>query len=97
MRKYVLDNLAPFLREVHSCPLPEDLSTPLQCRESSHISRRTQDCSWLDSFWKEFGEVFDRISKLPDVRAVVLASAFPKVFSAGLDGAFLSLTEGGHH
>ena len=80
---YVLANLAPFLRSA----LPEDPSTPLQWRESSHIALRAQDCSWLDSFWKEFGEVFDRISKLPDVRAVVLASAFPKVFSAGLDGA----------
>ncbi|TCD62526.1 hypothetical protein EIP91_006776 [Steccherinum ochraceum] len=36
-------------------------------------------------FWREFGEVFDRISVLPDVRAIVLASALKKGFSAGLD------------
>jgi Delta3,5-Delta2,4-dienoyl-CoA isomerase len=36
-------------------------------------------------FWTEFGCVFDAISKDPTVRAVVLASALPKIFSAGID------------
>ncbi|KAH8091390.1 ClpP/crotonase-like domain-containing protein [Cristinia sonorae] len=36
-------------------------------------------------FWKEYGEVFRKISLLPDVRAVVLASSLSKGFSAGLD------------
>ena len=36
-------------------------------------------------FWVEYGEVFEKISREQDVRAVVLASSLPKVFSAGLD------------
>lgn len=36
-------------------------------------------------FWLEFGRVFDDIGKDPSVRAVVLASAIPKIFSAGID------------
>lgn len=36
-------------------------------------------------FWTEYGRVFDNIALLPDVRAVVLASALPKLFSAGID------------
>lgn len=36
-------------------------------------------------FWSEYGDVFDRISLEGDVRAVVVASALPKLFSAGLD------------
>lgn len=40
---------------------------------------------YLDRFWRELGTVFDRISADPNVRAVVLASALPKMFTAGLD------------
>lgn len=36
-------------------------------------------------FWQEFGRVFDAISLETSVRAVVLASALPKLFSAGID------------
>ncbi|KAG1727017.1 Delta2-dienoyl-CoA-isomerase [Suillus lakei] len=37
-------------------------------------------------FWKEFGCTFDALSRHPDdIRAVVLSSAFPKVFTAGID------------
>ncbi|THH26853.1 hypothetical protein EUX98_g7342 [Antrodiella citrinella] len=36
-------------------------------------------------FWKEYGQVFLRLSQLPDVRAIVLASSIAKAFSAGLD------------
>ncbi|KAG1864485.1 ClpP/crotonase-like domain-containing protein [Suillus tomentosus] len=37
-------------------------------------------------FWKEYGRTFDALSTHPDdIRAVVLSSAFPKVFSAGID------------
>ncbi|KAI0809004.1 ClpP/crotonase-like domain-containing protein [Irpex lacteus] len=36
-------------------------------------------------FWEEFGLVFDKISLEPDVRAVILASALPKLFSAGIE------------
>ncbi|QRV85609.1 enoyl-CoA hydratase/isomerase family protein [Ceratobasidium sp. AG-Ba] len=36
-------------------------------------------------FWEELGSTFDKISRDGSVRAVVLASAFEKVFTAGLD------------
>ncbi|KIK64045.1 hypothetical protein GYMLUDRAFT_40275 [Collybiopsis luxurians FD-317 M1] len=37
-------------------------------------------------FWQAYGSLFDSISEsTPDVRAVVLCSAFPDIFSAGLD------------
>ncbi|KAI0791879.1 ClpP/crotonase-like domain-containing protein [Abortiporus biennis] len=40
-------------------------------------------------FWFEYRRVFEDISREPDVRVVVLASAFPKLFSAGIDFAAL--------
>ncbi|KAH7099757.1 ClpP/crotonase [Auriculariales sp. MPI-PUGE-AT-0066] len=43
----------------------------------------------LNRFWKEFGRAFDQISLDVNVRAVVVSSAFPKVFSAGIDFQFL--------
>ncbi len=36
-------------------------------------------------FWTELGNVFDAISNEPSIRAVVLASALPKLFCAGID------------
>ena len=36
-------------------------------------------------FWTELGELFDKIGSDGAVRAVVLASALPKMFTAGLD------------
>ncbi|KAG2338724.1 ClpP/crotonase [Suillus weaverae] len=37
-------------------------------------------------FWKEYGCTFDALSKHPDdIRAVVLSSALPTVFTAGID------------
>jgi len=38
-----------------------------------------------ESYWRQFGQLFDRINEDGSVRAVVLSSVFPKVFSAGLD------------
>ncbi|KAI8983164.1 ClpP/crotonase [Trametes punicea] len=51
----------------------------------------------ISSFWTELGEVFDRISQEPTVRAVVLASALPKLFSAGIDLTALSSLLGESH
>ncbi|CDO69825.1 hypothetical protein BN946_scf184803.g23 [Trametes cinnabarina] len=48
----------------------------------------------LSRFWTELGQVFDRFSQEPTVRAVVLASALPKLFSAGIDFTALSLPQG---
>jgi delta(3,5)-delta(2,4)-dienoyl-CoA isomerase len=40
----------------------------------------------LCRFLKEYGCTFDALSRHPDdIRAVVLSSAFPNVFSAGID------------
>ncbi|OCH89809.1 ClpP/crotonase [Obba rivulosa] len=38
-----------------------------------------------DPFWKEYGRVFDDLSLEPDVRVIVVASALPKLFTAGID------------
>ncbi|KIM78627.1 hypothetical protein PILCRDRAFT_824262 [Piloderma croceum F 1598] len=37
-------------------------------------------------FWVEYGEIFDKINlKSHDVRAIVISSANPKIFTAGID------------
>ncbi|EMD41327.1 hypothetical protein CERSUDRAFT_109926 [Gelatoporia subvermispora B] len=38
-----------------------------------------------DPFWEEYGKVFDNLSLEQDLRAIVLASALPKLFTAGID------------
>ncbi|KAI1787635.1 ClpP/crotonase [Ganoderma leucocontextum] len=43
-----------------------------------------------EPFWTELGHVFDKISEEPTIRVVVLASANPKLFSAGIDLGALS-------
>ncbi|KAI0820587.1 ClpP/crotonase [Trametes gibbosa] len=48
-----------------------------------------------EPFWTELGNVFDKISEEPSVRVVVLASALPKLFSAGIDFTALSLPNNG--
>ncbi|KAI0714677.1 ClpP/crotonase [Earliella scabrosa] len=45
--------------------------------------------------WTELGRTFDAISEDGSIRAVVLASALPKLFSAGIDFTALSLPQGG--
>lgn len=50
------------------------------------ISSRTR-------FWQAYGALFKSISEeTSDVRAVVLSSAFPDIFTAGLDRAFTTLS-----
>jgi len=45
-------------------------------------------------FWTEYGALFDRITREGrDVRALVLSSALPKLFSAGIDIADLGARE----
>ncbi|EPQ61372.1 ClpP/crotonase [Gloeophyllum trabeum ATCC 11539] len=39
----------------------------------------------LSRMWTEYGEIFDKISRNPDVIVVVLSSSLPKLFTAGLD------------
>ncbi|EJF58499.1 ClpP/crotonase [Dichomitus squalens] len=45
-----------------------------------------------EPFWTELGHVFDKIAEEPTIRAVVLASANSKLFSAGIDIGSLSGT-----
>lgn len=42
-------------------------------------------------FWEELGEVFKRLGKDGDIKVIVLASSFPKYFTAGLDRAWVSI------
>ncbi len=51
---------------------------------SHHYYRKPLN-TFSTEFWEEFGLVFDKISLEPDVRAVILASALPKLFSAGIE------------
>lgn len=37
------------------------------------------------AFWTELGQLFDSVSASGEIRSVVLASALPKIFTAGLD------------
>lgn len=52
-----------------------------------HTSTHThhQNCSSTHRFWTELGRVFDNINEDGNVRAVVLSSGLPKLFTAGLD------------
>ncbi|EJD50163.1 ClpP/crotonase [Auricularia subglabra TFB-10046 SS5] len=45
-----------------------------------------------EPFWLELGSTFRRIDKDGDVRVVVLASALPKLFTAGIDVSALAST-----
>ncbi|KAJ3731332.1 enoyl-CoA hydratase/isomerase [Lentinula guzmanii] len=51
----------------------------------------------LARFWKAYGALFEDISEgTSDVRAVILSSAFPEIFSAGLDSTqFCTVLEAG--
>ena len=46
----------------------------------------------IGRFWSEYGRVFDKISLERDVRVVVLTSALPNMFSAGLDSEFITVS-----
>ncbi|KAI0756167.1 ClpP/crotonase [Daedaleopsis nitida] len=50
--------------------------------------------AFSNPFWTELGRTFDAISEDGSIRAVVLASALPKLFSAGIDFSALSLGQG---
>jgi len=41
--------------------------------------------AFSEPYWTEFGRVFDNISGRTDVRAVVISSTIPKIFSGGID------------
>jgi len=45
--------------------------------------------AFIENYRIDYGQLFDKISKDPDVRAVVLASGLKKLFTAGIDFGFL--------
>lgn len=68
------------------------LSAPVNAFNEEYYSRaphpRTAALTHLfphRRLWTDFGRTFDSIAREPSVRAVVLASALPKGFSAGID------------
>ncbi|KAI5118346.1 hypothetical protein M0805_009149 [Coniferiporia weirii] len=66
---------------------------------STHVTlvelQRDPVNAFNETFWTELGQVFDAISEDGDVRAVVLASAIPKFFTAGLDLNDTAALQGG--
>ncbi|KAI0638759.1 ClpP/crotonase [Trametes polyzona] len=70
------------------------VSAPTPYVAHVELSRKPVN-AFHEPFWTELGQVFDKISKEPSVRAVVLTSALPKYFSAGIDFAALSLPNNG--
>ncbi|KAI0641223.1 ClpP/crotonase [Trametes meyenii] len=70
------------------------VSTPAPYVALVELSRNPVN-AFHEPFWTELGQVFDNISKEPTVRAVVLASALPKLFSAGIDFSSLNLPANG--
>ncbi|KAI0770920.1 ClpP/crotonase [Trametes elegans] len=70
------------------------VSTPAPYVVLAELSRAPVN-AFHEPFWMELGQIFDKISQDPTVRAVVLASALPKLFSAGIDFSALSLPHDG--
>lgn len=49
------------------------------------INRPAKLNAWYEPMWIELGQIFDKLSEDPDVRAIVLSGAGEKAFSSGLD------------
>jgi delta(3,5)-delta(2,4)-dienoyl-CoA isomerase len=49
------------------------------------INRASKLNAFHRNMWLEFGDIFDKLSHDPEVRAVVLSGAGDKAFTAGLD------------
>ena len=62
-----------------------NVARPLQFVSHVEINRPAKLNAWYEPMWIEFGQIFDKLSHDPDVRAIVLSGAGDKAFSAGLD------------
>ena len=62
-----------------------NVTSPSQFVTHVEINRPAKLNSWYEPMWIELGQIFDKLSEDPDVRAVVLSGAGEKAFSAGLD------------
>ncbi|KAJ6478024.1 Delta2-dienoyl-CoA-isomerase [Mycena vulgaris] len=61
------------------------VSEPSPCVLHIELSRNPVNAFSIE-FWRAYGALFDRITdEGRDVRAAVLSSAFPKIFTAGID------------
>ncbi|KAG8796374.1 hypothetical protein FRC12_024550 [Ceratobasidium sp. 428] len=62
------------------------VTTPLEDRSVLLVElNRSPVNAFNQPFWEELGATFDKISRDGTIRAVVLASSFDKIFTAGLD------------
>lgn len=67
-----------------SSPTFFKISTPKEWVRLVEMNRPPVN-AFNQAFWQELKKVFESLSKDGDVRAIVLASALPKLFTAGLD------------
>ncbi|KAJ6014784.1 Delta(3-5)-Delta(2-4)-dienoyl-CoA isomerase [Penicillium herquei] len=60
---------------------------PADCPYVAHveINRAEKMNSFIEAMWLEMGQLFDRLSDDPNVRAIVLSGAGDKAFTTGLD------------
>lgn len=49
------------------------------------VNRPAQLNAFLNATWVEFSAIIDKLSRDPDVRAIVLSGAGDKAFTAGID------------
>jgi len=61
-----------------------EVSTPASHVRLVELAREPVN-AFDENLWTNLGEAFDKINEDGDARAVVLASALPKLFTAGLD------------
>lgn len=60
-------------------------SSPVEYVAHVEINRPQKLNAFHEEMWIELGEIFDKLSHDPDVRAVVLSGAGDRAFTAGLD------------
>ena len=65
------------------------MSCPAEITKHAKISGRAPVNAFCTDFWVAYGKLFDALMEDGyDARVLVVSSAFPKIFTAGLDCAF---------
>jgi 1,4-dihydroxy-2-naphthoyl-CoA synthase len=62
-----------------------NVSSPSEFVAHVEINRPEKLNAFYEAMWVEIGQIFDKLSYDPDVRAVVLTGAGERAFTAGLD------------
>jgi hypothetical protein len=62
-----------------------NVTSPVEYVAHLEINRPEKLNAFIEDMWIEIGQVFDKLSVDPDVRAVVLTGAGERAFTAGLD------------